>query len=89
MRTRIELDDQLITQVVQLGHFSTRKAAVHAALAAFVRTLKREQLFALRGKAIFPACVQRATPRQLDAGGNMSLDLVTDLSHGRGKKHEP
>jgi Arc/MetJ family transcription regulator len=55
MRTHIELDDQLIKQVVQLGHFSTRKAAVHAALAEFVRTLKREQLLALRGKVKWQA----------------------------------
>lgn len=55
MRTHIELDDQLINQVVQLGHFSTKKAAVHAALAEFVRTLKRQQLLALRGKVSWQA----------------------------------
>jgi Arc/MetJ family transcription regulator len=59
MRTHIELDDQLIKQVVQLGHFSTRKAAVHAALAEFVRTLKREQLLVLRGKVKWQADLPR------------------------------
>ena len=59
MRTHIELDDQLIKQVVQLGHFSTRKAAVHAALAELVRTLKREQLLALRGKVKWQADLPR------------------------------
>lgn len=59
MRTHIELDDQLINQVVQLGHFSTKKAAVHAALAEFVRTLKRQQLLALRGKVSWQADLRR------------------------------
>lgn len=72
MRTHIELDDQLIGQVLQLGHFSTRKAAVHAALAEFVKVLKRQQLLALVGrsigKPIFRACEPRAAARQFDAG---------------------
>ena len=59
MRTHIELDDQLINQVVQLGHFSTKRAAVHAALAEFARTLKRQQLLALRGKVSWQADLRR------------------------------
>lgn len=50
MRTHVELDDQLLTQVVQLGHFPTKKAAINAALSEFARTLKRRELLALRGK---------------------------------------
>lgn len=50
MRTHVEPNDQLIAQVLQLGHFPTKKAAIHAALAEFVKTLKRQQLLALRGK---------------------------------------
>jgi Arc/MetJ family transcription regulator len=50
MRTHIDLDEQLIDQVVALGGFATKKAAVHAALAEFVKTIKRQQLLALRGK---------------------------------------
>lgn len=50
MRTHIELDDQLLAQVQQLGRFPTKKAAVNAALAEYAKLLKRRQLLALRGK---------------------------------------
>ena len=53
MRTHIELNDQLIAQVLQLGRFPTKKAAIHAALAEFVKTIQRQQLLALRGKVIW------------------------------------
>jgi Arc/MetJ family transcription regulator len=50
MRTRVEIDDQLLAQAMQLGQFSTKEAAIHAALEAFVKTLKCQQLRASRGK---------------------------------------
>lgn len=50
MRTHIELDEQLISQAIQLGHYPTKKAAIHAALLELVNTLKRQQLLTLRGK---------------------------------------
>lgn len=50
MRTHVELDEQLITQAIQLGHYPTKKAAIHAALLELVNTLKRQQLLAMRGK---------------------------------------
>lgn len=50
MRTHIEIDNQLLTQVQQLGHFPTKKAAVNAALAEYAKLLKRRQLLALGGK---------------------------------------
>lgn len=50
MRTHVESDDQLLAQVLQLGQFPTKKAAIHAALEEFVKTLKRQQWLALRGK---------------------------------------
>jgi len=50
MRTHIELDDALLSQVVQLGHFPSKKAAVNAALAEYVKLLMRKQLLELRGK---------------------------------------
>ncbi|WP_051710419.1 type II toxin-antitoxin system VapB family antitoxin [Andreprevotia chitinilytica] len=50
MRTHVELDDDLLAQVIALGQFPTKKAAIHAALADFAKTLKRQQLLALRGK---------------------------------------
>lgn len=50
MRTHVDLDEALLDQVVQLGQFPTKKAAIQAALADFVKTLKRRQLLALRGR---------------------------------------
>lgn len=50
MATHIELDEALLTQIVRLGHFSTKKSAVNAALAEYLRHLKRQQLLDLRGK---------------------------------------
>lgn len=50
MRTHIDIDDALLHQVQQLGSFSTKKAAINAALYAFVNQLKRQELLALRGK---------------------------------------
>ncbi len=50
MRMHVESGDQLLAQVLQLGQFPTKKAAIHAALEEFVKILKRQQLLALRGK---------------------------------------
>jgi Arc/MetJ family transcription regulator len=50
MRTHIDLDENLVAQVVAMGHFPTKKAAIHAALTEFTKILKRRQLLALRGK---------------------------------------
>ncbi len=50
MRTQNDLDEQLLNQVVQLGAFPSKKAAIQAALAEFITTLKRRQLLAIRGQ---------------------------------------
>ena len=50
MRTHIELDGDVLDQVMDLGQFASKKAAVNAALAELSRALKRRQLLALRGK---------------------------------------
>lgn len=50
MRTHVELDDTLLEQVIRLGGFPTKKAAINAALAELSRALKRRQLLELRGK---------------------------------------
>jgi Arc/MetJ family transcription regulator len=50
MRTHIELDGDVLDQVMDLGKFASKKAAVNAALAELSRALKRRQLLALRGK---------------------------------------
>jgi Arc/MetJ family transcription regulator len=50
MRTHIELDADVINQVMNLGQFSSKKAAVNAALVELAQSLKRKQLLELRGK---------------------------------------
>lgn len=50
VRTHIELNDQLIHEVLTLGKFETKKAAVNAALLEYVKFLKRQKLLKLRGK---------------------------------------
>jgi len=50
VKTHIELDDELLKQVFQLGGFATKKAAVNTALAEYVRLLQRRQLLDMRGK---------------------------------------
>ena len=50
MRTHIELDGDVIDQVMHLGQFPSKKAAVNTALAELAQSLKRKQLLALSGK---------------------------------------
>ncbi|MGH9483094.1 MAG: type II toxin-antitoxin system VapB family antitoxin [Terriglobales bacterium] len=50
MRTHIDLDDVLIGQAMRLGGFKAKTAAVHAALAEYVRAQKRKALLRLRGQ---------------------------------------
>jgi Arc/MetJ family transcription regulator len=50
MPSHIDLDEALVREVIRLGHFTTKKAAVNAALAEYARLLKRRQLLGLRGK---------------------------------------
>ena len=50
MRTHVELDDEVLDQVLALGGFPSKKAAVNAALGEYFNTLKRLQLLALRGQ---------------------------------------
>jgi len=50
MKTHIDLDDTLLEHVVKLGAFSTKKAAVNAALAEYAKLLARRELLGMRGK---------------------------------------
>lgn len=50
MKTHIELDDELLEQVFQLGGFATKKAAVNTALAEYAKLLKRRELLEMRGQ---------------------------------------
>ena len=50
MKTHIELDDELLKRVFELGGFATKKAAVNTALAEYVKLLQRRELLNMRGK---------------------------------------
>ncbi len=50
MPMHIDLDESLVTEALRLGQHPTKKAAVNAALAEYVRVLKRRELLALRGR---------------------------------------
>lgn len=59
MRTHIELDDTLIEQIIRLGRFGTKKAAVNAALEDYARRLKRDELLKLQGKILWRGDVKK------------------------------
>jgi Arc/MetJ family transcription regulator len=50
MRTHVELDETALQQVMALGRYPSKKAAVNSALVELVRALKRKKLLSLRGK---------------------------------------
>jgi Arc/MetJ family transcription regulator len=53
MRTHIDLDPELIEQVMHMGHFPTKRAAIHEALREYANILKRRELLALKGKLVW------------------------------------
>jgi Arc/MetJ family transcription regulator len=50
MKTHIDLDEGLLEEVFRMGRFTTKKAAVHAALAEYAKLLKRRELLQMQGK---------------------------------------
>jgi Arc/MetJ family transcription regulator len=50
MRTTLNIDDQVFTNLMQLTNARTRTEAVRIALSDYVRLKRKEQLIALRGK---------------------------------------
>ena len=71
MRTHIELDDDVIDQVMDLGQFSSKKAAVNTALVELAQSLKRRQLLALRGKVAWQGNIDALrSPRQSSASAS-------------------
>ena len=50
MRTRLDLDESLLDEVITLGAFPTKRAAVMAALEELAKRFKRRELVAMRGK---------------------------------------
>lgn len=68
MATHIELDPGLLEEALALGGFTTKKAAVNAALAEYIRASKRRQLLALRGKVEWSGDLDALRERR--AGGS-------------------
>ena len=50
MYTHVEVDESTLTQVMALGAFASKKAAINSALTEMAKTLKRRELLAQRGK---------------------------------------
>lgn len=73
-RTNIVLDDELVAQAMLLARVTTKKAAVEAALRAFVRKPDYSAVLALRGKGLIdpdydPKGPYGLTPAALDRRG--------------------
>ena len=49
MKTHIEIDDEVLASVQELGGFATKREAVHAALAELARKLAARKLLDMRG----------------------------------------
>lgn len=64
MPMHIDLDESLVQEVMQLGDYATKKAAVNAALAEYVRLLKRKQLLELRGQVPWEGSLERMRERR-------------------------
>lgn len=69
MKTHVEVDDELLQEVICLGAFGTRKAAINAALVELSRALKRRQLLALRGKARWQGDLDQLRTARTETGG--------------------
>ena len=50
MKTHVELDEVLLKEVIALGAFRTKRAAVMAALEELAKRFSRRELAAMRGK---------------------------------------
>jgi len=53
MATNLQIDDELITKAVKLGHHRTKKAAVTQALTDYIHHLEQENILSLFGSVDF------------------------------------
>lgn len=49
MKTHVDIDATVLEEVMRMGSFSNKKTAINAALAEYLRKLKRLDLLAMRG----------------------------------------
>lgn len=69
MKTHVEVDDELLEEVIRLGAFGTKKAAINAALVELSKALKRRQLLALRGKVRWQGDLEQLRAARTGVGG--------------------
>lgn len=53
MATNLALDDSLLTQALELGHFKSKKDTVNTALKEFIERRKQKEITSLFGKMSF------------------------------------
>jgi len=66
MATNLALDDTLIEEARQIGHHTTKKAAVTAALEEYIQRRKRLEILDLFGTVDFDPAYDYKASRQLD-----------------------
>jgi Arc/MetJ family transcription regulator len=73
VKTHIELDEDTLTQVLEMGGFPSKKAAVSAALEELLNRLRRERLLKMPGRVTWEGELEtlRAT-RDFSAKGIQS-----------------
>lgn len=49
MKTHVDIDDEVLQEVMRMGSFASKRAAINTALAEYLRRLKRLDLLAMRG----------------------------------------
>ncbi len=78
MRTTLNLDDKLVTELMKVTHAKTKTDAIHQAMAELIRKAKVEQLKALSGKV---SITNTAKPQRRAEKKRQTLHK--NLRHGR------
>jgi hypothetical protein len=66
MPTNLALDDKLIAEALRIGHHSTKKAAVTAALQEYIQRRKQMEILKLFGTIDYDPAYDYKKVRQLD-----------------------
>ena len=68
MKTHVDIDDRVLQEVMRMGNFSSKKTAINAALAEYLRKLKRLDLLAMRGNVPWVGDLEALRADRLDRG---------------------
>ncbi len=49
MKTHVDVDAGVLDEIMRMGNFASKKTAINAALAEYLRKLKRLDLLSMRG----------------------------------------